>query len=310
MGAWRHALSWFPGHVAKASSEMATRLKHVDIVIEVRDARAPRSTASSHLHRIVQQAARSQQRLIVVNKADLVSAGHRREITGWMADDHPGVPLYFTSAMDGAGGHRGVSELLDAAVERVRESAPRLFKPSLDISNWPTSPTARAISQAASSSAGRPSMGPPAAASLPLVMMIVGVPNVGKSSLINAFRRLSTQRARAAARRGSAIADRSADRRVGARSAKPARTGAVPGVTTALGGFQVSWEPSVFVLDTPGVLSPRVDGGWEAALRLGVVDLIKYDHGSIEPLAAYAPSTISPSPLGCLLPPPLPLLAC
>jgi hypothetical protein len=53
-------------------------------------------------------------------------------------------------------------------------------------------------------------------------------------------------------------------------------------------GFQVSWDPPVWMLDTPGVLTPRVDGGWEAALRLGVLDLIKYGESSLEPVAAYA----------------------
>ena len=39
MSGWRHALSWFPGHAKKASRDMAERLKHVDIVLEIRDAR-------------------------------------------------------------------------------------------------------------------------------------------------------------------------------------------------------------------------------------------------------------------------------
>jgi hypothetical protein len=30
MSGWRHALSWFPGHVARATREMAERLAHVD----------------------------------------------------------------------------------------------------------------------------------------------------------------------------------------------------------------------------------------------------------------------------------------
>ena len=42
------------------------------------------------------------------------------------------------------------------------------------------------------------------------------------------------------------------------------------------------------MLDTPGVLSPRVEGGWEVALRLAVLDLIKYDSACVEAIGAYA----------------------
>ena len=264
---------------------MAGRLKHVDMVIEVRDARAPRSAASSHLDKIIRDAARADRRLIVVNKSDLVSAKDRAHIAGWLTKDHPGVPFFFTSAMGGNGGSKGVDTLLDAAILQMRHAAPRLFKPALDVADWPTSSTSRAISQAASAASGI-SVSPAAAKSLPLVMMVVGVPNVGKSSLINAFRRLATERARSSRAAGKVKVG--VDRQASARSAKPARTGAKPGVTTDLHGFQVSWAPAVWMLDTPGVLTPRVDGGWEAALRLGVIDLIRYDHTSLEPIAAYA----------------------
>ena len=41
------------------------------------------------------------------------------------------------------------------------------------------------------------------------------------------------------------------------------------------------------MLDTPGVLTPRIDGGWEAALRLGALDLLKFGHDSLEAVGAY-----------------------
>ncbi len=287
MAQWRHALSWFPGHVAAASKNMASRLKHVDIIIEVRDARAPRSASSSLLDGIVRKAARADRRMIAVNKTDLISTSQRKLIEGWLQQDHPGVPLFFTSATDGVGKSSGVDGLLDAAIDKMRLAAPRLFKPSIEEESWPSSATSRAISKAALAATGS-GVTTAAAKSLPLVMMVVGVPNVGKSSLINAFRRLAARRGRAlSASRASEVA-MSADRRAVGRSAKPAQTGAKPGVTTALHGFQVSWEPAVWMLDTPGVLTPRIEGGWEAALRLGVLDLIKYDHSSTEPVAAYA----------------------
>jgi ribosome biogenesis GTPase A len=229
--------------------------------------------------------------MIVVNKTDLISIDHRRRIESWLEQDHPGVPLFFTSAMDVTGKSSGIDRLLDAAIDKMRLVAPRLFKPSLEEESWPVTTASRSISQAALAATGS-SIASAAATSLPVVMMVVGVPNVGKSSLINAFRRLAMKRGRAA--RAAQMPSRTtaeamgADRRALARSAKPAVTGAKPGVTRQMDGFQVSWDPPVWMLDTPGVLTPRVDGGWEAALRLGVLDLIKYDESSLEPVAAYA----------------------
>lgn len=60
------------------------------------------------------------------------------------------------------------------------------------------------------------------------MLLVVGMPNVGKSSLINSVR----------------TSLRSTDRKVKSRGAnKPARTGARPGVTRHLSAIQVSTIP-------------------------------------------------------------------
>lgn len=39
-----HTVQWYPGHIAKAERQLKEQLKMVDVVLEVRDARIPKST--------------------------------------------------------------------------------------------------------------------------------------------------------------------------------------------------------------------------------------------------------------------------
>ncbi|RKP25239.1 P-loop containing nucleoside triphosphate hydrolase protein [Syncephalis pseudoplumigaleata] len=67
-------------------------------------------------------------------------------------------------------------------------------------------------------------------------VLVVGMPNVGKSSIINALRRVGVGRGKAAA------------------------TGAQPGVTrTVAGTIKVFEDPDVYLIDSPGVMVPRID---------------------------------------------------
>ncbi|KAI8320304.1 GTPase [Martensiomyces pterosporus] len=66
-------------------------------------------------------------------------------------------------------------------------------------------------------------------------IMVVGMPNVGKSSLINALRRTGVNRGKAAS------------------------TGAKPGVTRAVSSrVKVLESPQVYLVDTPGVMMPHI----------------------------------------------------
>ncbi|XP_042312015.1 mitochondrial ribosome-associated GTPase 1 isoform X2 [Sceloporus undulatus] len=84
-------------------------------------------------------------------------------------------------------------------------------------------------------------------------IMVIGVPNVGKSSLINSLRRLHL------------------------RKGKASIVGGTPGITRAvLTKIQVCERPLMFLLDTPGVLSPQI-GCVETGLKLALCGAIK-DH--------------------------------
>lgn len=60
-------IQWFPGHMAKARREVSEKLKFVDIVFELIDARLPLSSRNPMLDQIVQ----NKPRLILLNKSDL-----------------------------------------------------------------------------------------------------------------------------------------------------------------------------------------------------------------------------------------------
>lgn len=49
------AIQWFPGHMAKARREVTEKLKVVDIVFELVDARIPISSANPMLDEIILQ---------------------------------------------------------------------------------------------------------------------------------------------------------------------------------------------------------------------------------------------------------------
>ncbi|KAL9262373.1 Short integuments 2, mitochondrial-like protein [Drosera capensis] len=73
-----------------------------------------------------------------------------------------------------------------------------------------------------------------------LLVMVVGVPNVGKSALINSIHQISLSRFPAQDK------------------TKRATVGPLPGVTQDIAGYKIAHNPSIYVLDTPGVLVPRI----------------------------------------------------
>lgn len=60
-------IQWFPGHMAKARREISERVKVIDIIIELVDARAPYSSKNPMLNDIIQ----NKPRLIVLTKKDM-----------------------------------------------------------------------------------------------------------------------------------------------------------------------------------------------------------------------------------------------
>ena len=69
-------IQWYPGHMNKAKNQIQERLNLVDVVLEIRDARLPQSSANPLLEQIIQ----SKKRLIILNKKDLADP---RQTSRW-----------------------------------------------------------------------------------------------------------------------------------------------------------------------------------------------------------------------------------
>ncbi|PNH10910.1 Ribosome biogenesis GTPase A [Tetrabaena socialis] len=132
--------SWFPGHMARALRQMEQRLKHIDLVLELRDARVPLSSANPDLERL----ARHKRRLVLLNKADMADPVATQAACSLLRSQGLWA-LPCVALRDGSAG-----KVLDAALSVLRAE-----RASADLS----------------------------------LVLVAGLPNTGKSSLINALKR-------------------------------------------------------------------------------------------------------------------------
>ncbi len=201
-------IQWFPGHMTKAKRMMEANIKMVDVVIEMLDARIPRSSSNPMLMNICG----NKPKIVVFNKADLVSASELKEYMGVLKEK--GLTCVALNSASGT----DYKKLL-GAIKQV--AAPLLAK-------W----AAKGVRNKS------------------IRVMIAGIPNVGKSSLIN--------------------------RMVGKAKAK---TGDTPGVTRAEQWLKIA--DNIELLDTPGVLWPKFDDK-NVAWGLAMTGAIKDDIFDIE----------------------------
>jgi len=87
--------------------------------------------------------------------------------------------------------------------------------------------------------------------------MIGGIPNIGKSTLINALRA-----------KDPTIAGKSSNK-------SGAKTGAKPCLTTAISGFKIVTDPPMYLVDTPGIIIPKIAENSEEGLKLAAIHAIR-----------------------------------
>ena len=136
-------IHWFPGHMNKALNEIENKVKLVDIIIELLDARAPLSSINENLEKVIQ----NKKRLIVLTKADLADPEATKSWSEYLKTKYDTVLVLDLK-------NSGADAILSKAVI------------SLGKDKW-----AKEMAKG---------MKPQ-----PIRAMIIGIPNVGKSSLIN-----------------------------------------------------------------------------------------------------------------------------
>ncbi|KAF2603276.1 hypothetical protein F2Q70_00024443 [Brassica cretica] len=213
------AINWFPGHMAAATRAIRSRLKLSDLVIEVRDARIPLSSANEDL----QPQLSAKRRIIALNKKDLANPNVLNKWT------HHFESKKQDCVAINAHSRSSVKKLLDLVEFKLKEV----------IAREPT-----------------------------LLVMVVGVPNVGKSALINSVHQIAATR--------FPVQDR----------LKRATVGPLPGVTQDIAGFKIAHRPSIYVLDSPGVLVPNIPD-IETGLKLALSGSVKDSVVGEERLAQY-----------------------
>ncbi|NEP17385.1 MAG: ribosome biogenesis GTPase YlqF [Leptolyngbya sp. SIO4C1] len=98
-------IQWYPGHIAKAEKALLAQLNRVDVVLEVRDARAPLATHHPRIDAWIAEKAR----VLVLNRVDMITADAQQQWQSWFKAQ--GQTVYFTDAKRG----RGVQAVMRAA---------------------------------------------------------------------------------------------------------------------------------------------------------------------------------------------------
>lgn len=196
-------INWFPGHMAKAIRQVMEKLKMADLILEVRDARAPLISTNEDLI----QKLGAKKRIILLNKANLASPENLKAWKQWF--EKQDTPFFFVNALD-----RPNLKMLPKKASELLAQRTEKFK--------------------------RKGIRPPAAR-----LMILGLPNTGKSTLIN-----------------------------GLANRKATKTGARPGVTQRQDWVIV--DKGLELLDTPGIMPPKIKT-FAQGLALTAIHCIKDD---------------------------------
>ena len=203
-------IQWFPGHMAKTRRMISENLKNVDVVIEILDARIPRSSRNPEITKLTE----NKPSLIILNKANLADPAQNK-----IWQEHYSTEKSACILVDCITGE-GLNKIMPAIRELLKEKLERYESKGMN----------RRI-----------------------FAMVLGIPNVGKSTLIN---KLSGN--------------------------KKAKVENRPGVTRDKQWF--STGIGIDIMDMPGILWPKFEDR-TVGENLALTGAIKDDVLQIEELA-------------------------
>ncbi|MDE7384326.1 MAG: ribosome biogenesis GTPase YlqF [Anaeroplasmataceae bacterium] len=194
-------IQWFPGHMAKAKREISEKVKLVDLIIELKDARIPYASTNPMISEIIG----NKPRFILLCKSSLADPLVTK---AWM--EYYASNGIISLDIDSITGYhtKDILKYANIALKEVFEKRK---------SKGITSKTIKA--------------------------MILGIPNVGKSTLINTL----------AKRKATTVGDR-------------------PGVTKNQTWIKIT--DTLYLLDTPGILWPKFEDQ-NVGLKLAMCGSIK-----------------------------------
>ena len=196
-------IHWFPGHMNRALNEIENKVKLVDVVIELFDARAPLSSINEYLGKITQ----NKKKLIVLTKTDLADPIQTKKWLEVLAKEYDAI---ISLDLKSSNAEQALSKAVIAlGKDKWAKEMAKGMKPQ------------------------------------PIRTMIIGIPNVGKSSLIN----------RLAKRKAAGVQNK-------------------PGYTRGEQWIKVNKD--FLLLDTPGILPMNYENQDKAA-RLALIGAIRED---------------------------------
>lgn len=203
-------LQWYPGHMKKGLDQIQAALRNIDAVLEVHDARIPFSGRHTQLQSIVH----IRPHVMLLNKSDMADLSCKQEIINKLQAQ--GIKnVLFTSCIEKDILNRIKKDVVPLMLKDI-ESRPKF---RIDLFNQYN-------------------------------ILVIGIPNVGKSTLINKLRQAYTS------------------------NKKCAKVGPQPGVTKAvMNKVRVNFNPDMFVVDTPGILNPKIPSV-EIGMKLALCDCI------------------------------------
>lgn len=196
-------VDWYPGHMIKTKKTIKESLVLVDLVYEVIDARIPYSSQNPDIDTILE----NKPRLIIMNKSDLASKNGNEIWQKYFNEKNNESPTVLVDSLK----KKGLDQVINESYKITKKKRDSLLKRGV--------------------------------VNRPIRAMIVGIPNVGKSTLLNSL----TNR-------------------------KAAKVGNKPGITKVNQWVKVKGD--LELLDTPGMLWPNVKDE-NVKLNLGFTGTIK-----------------------------------